>query len=171
VVALIASGGPIGSAERAGQKARNRIMSWLARNAPALNTIQVAAMRRELANPARRERSLRRDMATAPEAAHAALRIEYEAVADALRQGTRATVQELALLRRPWAFALSEVKTPVHLWHGMLDRNAPIAHARRLARELPSATLHIGDSSGHDIGHDRGDEIMSVLASHMKPGL
>ena len=168
VVALIASGGPIGPAERTGQKAPNRIMSWLARNAPALNTIQIAAMRREMTNPSRRERSLRRDMATAPEAAHAALRIEYEAVADALRPGTRATVQELVLLKRPWAFPLSEVKTPVHLWHGALDRNAPIAHARRLARELPDATLHVGDSSGHDIGHDRSGEIMSVLASHMK---
>jgi pimeloyl-ACP methyl ester carboxylesterase len=58
VVALIASGGPIGPDERAGQQARNRIMGWLARNAPVLNTIQIAAMRRELANPARRERSL-----------------------------------------------------------------------------------------------------------------
>jgi pimeloyl-ACP methyl ester carboxylesterase len=150
VVALIASGGPIGPAERAGQKARNRIMGWLARN-----------------DPARRERSLRRDMVTAPEAAHGGLRIEYEAVADALRPGTRATVQELALLKRPWAFPLGEVKTPVHLWHGALDRNAPIAHARGLARELPDATLHIGDSSGHDIGHDRSGEIMSVLAAHM----
>ena len=168
MVALIASGGPIGPDERTGQKVRNRIMSWLARNAPALNTIQIAAMRREMTNPARRERSLRRDMATAPEAAHAALRIEYEAVADALRPGTRATVQELVLLKRPWAFPLSEVKTPVHLWHGALDRNAPIAHARRLARELPDATLHVGDSSGHDIGHDRSGEIMSGLASHMK---
>ena len=133
-----------------------------------INSIQVTVMRWELASPARRERSLRRDMATAPEAAHAALRIEYEAVADALRPGTRATVQELALLKRPWAFPLSEVKTPVHLWHGALDRNAPIAHARRLAREMPDATLHIGEASGHDIGHDRSDEIMSVLASHMK---
>ena len=168
VVALIAPGGPIGSAERAGQKARYRVMGWLARNAPALNTIQVAAIRRELASPARRERSLRRDMADTPEAAHAALRIEYEAVADALRPGTRATVQELALIKRPWAFPLSEVKTPVHLWHGELDRNAPIAFARRLARELPDVTLHVGDSSGHDVGADRSDEIMSVLASYVR---
>ena len=51
-----------------------------------------------------------RDAATAPEAAHAALRIEYEAVDDALRPGTRATVQELALPKRPRAFPLSEVK-------------------------------------------------------------
>ena len=77
-------------------------------------------------------------------------------------------MQELALISRPWAFPLSEVKTPVHLWHGALDRNAPIAFARRLARELPDATLHVGDSSGHDIGADRSNEIMSVLASHVK---
>jgi pimeloyl-ACP methyl ester carboxylesterase len=168
VVALIASGGPIGPAERAGQKPRNRVMGWLARNAPALNTVHVAAMRRQLATPARWERDLHRDMAAKPDAAPAALRIEYEAVADALRQGTRATVQELALIKRPWAFPLSEVKTPVHLWHGTLDRNAPIAFARRLARELPDATLHVSDSSGHDVGADCSGEIMSVLASHVK---
>jgi len=40
-------------------------------------------------------------------------------------------VQELVLLKRPWAFPFS-------------------------------------GSSGHDIGHDRSGEIMSVLASHMK---
>jgi pimeloyl-ACP methyl ester carboxylesterase len=54
----------------------------------------------------------------------------------------------------------------VHLWHGELDRHAPIAFARRLARELPDATLHVSDSSGHDVGADRSDEIMSMLASH-----
>src|SRR5487761_1054538 len=128
----------------------------------------VAAMRRELASPARRERALQRDMAATSEAAHAALRIEYEAVADALRRGTRATVQELALTKRPWPFPLSEVKTPVHLWHGARDRNAPIAYAHRLARELPDATLHVSDSSGHDVGLDRSGEIMSVLASHAR---
>jgi pimeloyl-ACP methyl ester carboxylesterase len=166
-VALIAAGGPSDPAERAGMKARNRVMSWLARNAPALNAVPVAAMRRALA-PARLERNLRRDMAATPDAAHAGLRIEYEAVADALRQGTRAAVQELAIIKRPWPFPLTEVKTPVHLWHGALDRNAPIAFARRLARELPDATLHVSDSSEHNVGLDRCDEIMSVLASHAR---
>jgi hypothetical protein len=37
--------------------------------------------------------------------------------------------------------------------------------ARRLARELPDATLQVSDSSGHDVGADRGGEIMSVLIS------
>jgi pimeloyl-ACP methyl ester carboxylesterase len=122
-------------------------------------------MRWSLASPERRERSLRRELAAAPEAKHAGLRIEFEAVADALRQGTRGAVQELAVSRPPWPFPLSEINTPVHLWHGARDTSAPIATARRLARELPDATMHVSDSSGHDVGHDRSDEIMSVLAT------
>jgi pimeloyl-ACP methyl ester carboxylesterase len=165
VVALIASGGPVTPAERARQQARIRFYSWLARNAPALNAVPLTVMRWSLASPARRERSLRRAMAAAPEGKHAALRIEFEAVADALRPGTRGAVQELAVIRPPWPFPLSEVTTPVHLWHGALDTNAPITMARHLARELPDATLHVSDSSDHDIGHDRSDEITSVLAS------
>jgi len=166
VAALIAgAGGPMGPAERAGQQARIRFYGWLARNAPALNAVPLTVMRWSLASPARRERSLRREMAATPEARHAGLRIEFEAVADALRQGTRGAVQELALSRPPWPFPLSEIKTPVHLWHGARDTNAPIAIARRLARELPDATLHVSDSSDHDVGHDRSAEIISVIAS------
>jgi pimeloyl-ACP methyl ester carboxylesterase len=166
VAALIASGGPFSPGERTGMKTRNLVMGWLARNAPTLNTLPVAAMRRALLSPHRRARSLRRAMAATPDAAHAAaLRMELDAVADALRQGSRATVQELALIKRPWTFPLSEVSTPVHLWHGALDRNAPPAFARRLSRELPRATLHMSDSSGHDVGLDRSAEIMSVLAA------
>lgn len=168
VAALIATGGPFGAADRAGMKVRNRALGWLARNVPPLNTIAVSAMRREMTNPVRRERALQRDLAATPEAGHAALRIEHEAVADALRPGTRGTVQEIALTKRPWPFPLSEVTVPVHLWHGAADRLAPVAFARRLAGQVPDATLHISDSSGHDVGLDCSDEIMCVLATYAK---
>ena len=69
------------------------------------------------------------------------------------------------MIRPPWPFPLSEVKTPVHLWHGTRDSNAPITNSRRLASELPDATLHVSDLSDHDIGHDRSDEITSVIAT------
>jgi hypothetical protein len=62
------------------------------------------------------------EMAATPQAQQNSVRIEIDAVADALRQGTRATVQEMALTKRPWRFPLSDVKTPVHLWHGPLVR-------------------------------------------------
>jgi pimeloyl-ACP methyl ester carboxylesterase len=170
IVALIASAGgqQLSQSERASQQARIRFYDWLARNAPALGAVPLTVMRWSLTIPAWRERDLRREMAKTPESKHAGLRIEFEAVADALRQGTRAAVQELALIRPPWPFPLSDVKTPVHLWHGVLDTNAPIANSRYLARELPDATLHVSDSSAHDVGLDRSGEIMSVLASCTK---
>ncbi|WP_433301220.1 alpha/beta fold hydrolase [Actinoplanes sp. CA-030573] len=169
VVALISAGGPMSRDERVGMTAKARLMNWFARNAPALNTFRIAAMRRELVNPENRERALRDAMAAAPDATHAAAtRIEFEAVADALRQGTRATVQELALIKREWPFPLSEVTMPVHLWHGARDRNAPVAFARRLARDLPNATLHVSDFAGHDVGVDRAAEIISVLVAHVR---
>jgi pimeloyl-ACP methyl ester carboxylesterase len=77
-------------------------------------------------------------------------------------------VQEVTMTKRPWPFPLGEVRTPVHLWHGALDTNSPIANSRHLARALPDATLHVIDSSDHDVGHDRGDEIATVIASYMK---
>jgi pimeloyl-ACP methyl ester carboxylesterase len=169
VVALIASaGGARSPAERAGTQARIRFYVWLARHAPALSAVPFAVMRWSLSSPARRERSLRRAITATPAARHARLRIEFEAVADALRQGTRGAVQELALIRHPWPFPLSEVKTPVHLWHGGRDTNVPIATARRLARELPDATLHVDDSADHDIGHEHSGEIMSAIASYVE---
>jgi pimeloyl-ACP methyl ester carboxylesterase len=165
VVALISTGAPADKADREGQQLRIRFYGWLARNAPPLNAIPLTKMRWELINPARRERIIRREMEAMPEAKHADLRIEVEACADALRPGVRGAVQEVALTKRPWPFPLSEVKTPVHLWHGALDTNAPIPIARRLARELPNATLHVSEASDHDAGHDRSDEIASVIAS------
>ena len=39
VAALIATGGPMAAAERAGQQARIRFYGWLARNVPALNAV------------------------------------------------------------------------------------------------------------------------------------
>ena len=168
VAALISTAGPYDPEVRADQKPSVRIRGWFARNAPAFNAIPIARMRWQLNSEAKRERLLRRDMATRPEAIHASLRIEIDAVTDALRQGTRAAVQETVLTRRPWPFPLSEVSTPVHVWSGALDNRAPLSFARRLARELPDATLHVSDSSGHDVGYYRSDEIVSVLSSHLR---
>src|SRR5258707_1457033 len=74
-----------------------------------------------------------------PEAKHVGQRIEFEAVADALRHGTRGAVQELALRRPPGPFPLSEIKTPVHRWHGARRPKPPAptpARPRRTAGAL-----------------------------------
>lgn len=54
-------------------------------------------------------------------------------------------------------------------WHEFGDPDgAPVIYTAGTPRELPDATLHVSDSSEHDIGHDLSDEIMSVLASYVR---
>src|SRR5262249_47262887 len=74
VAALIATGGPFSPAERADMKTDNRVMTWLAMNAPALNSIRIGVMRRTVVSPARRDRALRRELAAMPPATHADVR-------------------------------------------------------------------------------------------------
>lgn len=80
-------------------------------------------------------------------------------------------MQEMALTKRPLAFPLNEIKTPVNLVARALDRNAPLGYARRLTHELLDATLHVSDTPTNDVGRDWCDEIIAVLASHAKQQL
>ena len=165
VAVLIASAGLHDADEAAEVKLKNRLLFWLARRSPVLTVAHMTVLRWQMLTPAYRDFSLRRDLARTPAARQAALRVEYEVVLDALRPGIRGVVQELGLLVPPWGFDLGEVTVPVHLWHGARDTNAPAGNSRRLARLLPDATLHLNDTSGHDVGMDRQDEIMTLLAA------
>jgi pimeloyl-ACP methyl ester carboxylesterase len=49
----------------------------------------------------------------------------------------------------PWGFDVAQVRAPVLLLHGGLDRIAPGSHAHWLAGRLPSAHLRMGPDDGH----------------------
>ena len=167
VAVLIASAGLRDQDEPAQVRRKNRLAFWLARWSPVLTVAHMTVLRWQMLTPAWREFSLRLDLARKPPARQAALRIEYEVVTDALRPGIRGTVQELGQLVSPWGFDLGEVTVPVHLWHGERDAVVP-GHSRRLAQLLPDATLHLNDTSGHDVGVDRAGEVMALLAASAK---
>jgi pimeloyl-ACP methyl ester carboxylesterase len=77
--------------------------------------------------------------------------VEYAArlVCESLRPGAEAVVSELASLSKPWGLNLSAVRAPVSLFHGDLDRRAPLWMAEYLVRRLPQATLYRTSSDGH----------------------
>jgi pimeloyl-ACP methyl ester carboxylesterase len=163
---LIASSGLRDQDEAAEAKRKRRLLLWITRRPPVLTAAHMTVLRWQMLTPAWREFSLRRDLARTPPARRAARRIEYEVVTDALRPGIRGTVQDLGLLVPPWGFDLGDVTVPVHLWHGARDTTVPVGHSRRLAQLLPDATLHLNDTSEHDVGVDRAAEIMDLLASY-----
>lgn len=62
---------------------------------------------------------------------------------ESLRQGASAWVSEAALVNRPWPIELSQVKQPVHLWHGNADVLVPRDAMQAFAQALPNGHLHV----------------------------
>lgn len=68
---------------------------------------------------------------------------------EALRQGPEGTQRDLALMVSPWGFDPGEIRTPVWLWHGEADENAPVAMGRYLAAVIQDAVLTVVPDEGH----------------------
>lgn len=68
---------------------------------------------------------------------------------EGLRQGGRGAARDFALYSQSWGFALSDVHTPVTIWHGQADKVVPVQMAARLAEGLPRACTRILDAEGH----------------------
>ena len=70
-------------------------------------------------------------------------------VQEALRAGSAGVVSDLILYSRPWGFALGDIRTEVHVWHGELDRTVPVAFGRAFARRLPQCSARFLPGEGH----------------------
>jgi pimeloyl-ACP methyl ester carboxylesterase len=134
---------------------------WLARWAPWLLMLAVRRMR---SSPERFLAQLRRELPDSdrqiidrPEVAATLSENYAEAVA------TDEAGREMVLLRRPWGFDLSQVRVPVKIWHGEVDRNVPVAHAHRLAAELRHCQTTLIPGGGHYVVFDRWETILSGL--------
>lgn len=87
-------------------------------------------------------------------------------VRESVRQGGKGIALELALLARPWGFALADVTTPIRLWHGLDDNTVPSVMSEFLARALPNATLSLLPGEGHlstSVNHSM--EIIGTIAT------
>ena len=68
---------------------------------------------------------------------------------EAYRQGIGGALTEAALIARPRGFALADIRVPVHVHQGGLDRHVPPAMGRYLAQALPQGRLHFHPDEGH----------------------
>ena len=75
-----------------------------------------------------------------------------ESLAEGLRQGVGAVVDEYAIEARPWGFDTEELRVPVRIWHGDEDRIVPLSHATYIADRVPRARLEVVKGAGHFLG-------------------
>jgi pimeloyl-ACP methyl ester carboxylesterase len=68
---------------------------------------------------------------------------------EAFRQGPGGVIQDYRLLDRAWGFDFEDVRAPVHLWHGDVDKVVPFARSEEMAAWLPNAFLHLVHGAGH----------------------
>lgn len=71
---------------------------------------------------------------------------------------------------RPWGFALEDVDTAVHLWHGTADVNVPLHIAVEMSRRLPQVTTHFAEGSAHAVGFEERAAVMEVVAATDRRG-
>jgi len=69
--------------------------------------------------------------------------------AEAVRGSMEGWIDDVVALRHPWGFGLSEIKTPVLLWHGADDVFSPVEHTRWLAKQISGATLDVQPGAAH----------------------
>lgn len=89
---------------------------------------------------------------------------------DLLASGTvslRGVVYDAFLFSRWWGFDVSEIETPVYLWHGDDDLVVPLHHGERLASLIPDSTLSVVAGKGHLSMLDAAEEAIGLILTHV----
>jgi pimeloyl-ACP methyl ester carboxylesterase len=96
--------------------------------------------------------------------------VALDAFRESWRQSGEGVVTDAEIYADSWGFDPREVRTPVRLWHGALDRNFAPHFAADMSRELPNCTFRLVPDAGHyslPILHAR--EIVADLLSVSSP--
>jgi pimeloyl-ACP methyl ester carboxylesterase len=121
------------------------VLAWLARWVPWIAGIPIErTLTRARTDPDAAVEARARGKAEPEAAMHrgdAGRRLNAQ-TAEAGRQGHRHAVDEIAIVGRPWGFDLAEIRTPVGIWHGRLDRTVPVGAAEYLADVVPDARVN-----------------------------
>jgi pimeloyl-ACP methyl ester carboxylesterase len=83
--------------------------------------------------------------------------------AEALRESADGWIDDVLAFCSPWGFDLASIKVPVLLWHGEDDVFSPVAHARWLANQIPSAIMSVRPNSAHFAALEVLPDVLSWL--------
>ncbi|MCW5889060.1 MAG: alpha/beta hydrolase [bacterium] len=90
-----------------------------------------------------------------------------EASAECFAQGSEGLVRDAELLYRRWAFEVTAITRPVHVWQGLADTLVPPAVNREVAERMPGAVWHPVEGAGHFVAVGAADEVLAVAAAEL----
>jgi pimeloyl-ACP methyl ester carboxylesterase len=79
-------------------------------------------------------------------------------------------ISDARALYDKWAFDVTTVMRPVHLWQGTADTFVPEAVNRPIAERMPGAVWHEVPEGGHFIAVSHADTILKIAARDLAGG-
>jgi pimeloyl-ACP methyl ester carboxylesterase len=86
---------------------------------------------------------------------------------DACHQGPGGLSDDVLVIARPWGFELSQLRVPIHLWHGERDATIPVEAGRYFARVIKDCQATFLPGGGHFSYLTHWSEIVQKLVSAM----
>jgi pimeloyl-ACP methyl ester carboxylesterase len=90
-----------------------------------------------------------------------------DACAECFAHGSDGLVRDAEILYRRWAFDVSAITRPVHMWQGLDDRLVPDPINKAVADAMPGAVWHPVEGAGHFVAVGAGDDILAIAAGEL----
>ena len=90
-----------------------------------------------------------------------------DACAECFAHGSDGLVRDAELLYRSWAFDVSTIDRPVHMWQGLDDRLVPDPINKAVADRMPGSVWHPVEGAGHFVAVGAGDDIFAIAAEEL----
>jgi len=87
----------------------------------------------------------------------------FTSLKEGFRLGGKATASAVIQLMGEWSFKLSEINTPVDIWHGTNDYHVPAVLGKRYAEHIKNTRLFIKEGQGHFMFYTIWEEILDQL--------
>ena len=91
-----------------------------------------------------------------------------ESCAECFVQGSAGLVGDSELLYRSWAFDVTTITRPVHMWQGTDDRLVPAIINKTVADRMPGAIWHEVEGAGHFVAVGSGNDIFAIAARELQ---
>lgn len=90
-----------------------------------------------------------------------------DASAECFAQGSDGLVRDSQCLYRRWAFDVSKIERPVHMWQGTDDRLVAASINKTVAERMPGAVWHVVEGAGHFVAVGSADDVLAIAAEEL----